>query len=94
METRCLGPGRRASKFAVNSDVVREYLTALAKSGQLSRYGDGEEGGAPDPGRSHRSLPRLLAELQAAAAGRGEAAAAAPGATVAAPLHVVVQVGG
>lgn len=92
VESRCLaGTGPPSSRFPVNSAVVREYLTGLLKSGRLAEYGDGPDAAPPLPGRSHRSLALLLAELRAAAA--GEAAPPAPGAAVSTPLHVVVQVG-
>ncbi|KAL4425466.1 hypothetical protein ABPG75_009482 [Micractinium tetrahymenae] len=91
VEKHCLsgGAGEAAGgKFAVNAAVVREYLTALVKTGRLSEFGDAADA-APEQGQSHRSLAQLLAELQAVAG--GGAPAAAPGATLARPLHVIVQ---
>jgi hypothetical protein len=95
VERRCLasggasgGGGGGTASFAVNSAVVREYLAALVKTGRLARYGDSPDA-TPGEGQSHRSLPQLLAELQAAAG--GEALRAEPGASLARPLHVVVQ---
>ena len=74
--------------FAVNAAVVKEYLTALVRSGRLALFSDDPDA-APVEGQTHRSLARLLAELRAAAG--GGAADPAPGATLARPLHVIVQ---
>lgn len=67
---------------------MREYLAALVHTGGLSQFGDNPLD-VPGDGQSHRSLPQLLGELRAAAA--GEQLPEAPGATVARPLHVIVQ---
>ncbi|KAI7841845.1 hypothetical protein COHA_004374 [Chlorella ohadii] len=98
VEARCLGrsgapaaalsAGATGGRFAVNAAVVREYLTALVVTGRLSQFGD-DPSAAPDQGQSHRSLRQLLAELQALSA--GQQVPDAPGATVAHPLHVIVQ---
>lgn len=98
VEARCLGrsgapaaalsAGATGGRFAVNAAVVREYLTALVVTGRLSQFGD-DPSAAPDQGQSHRSLRQLLAELQALSAGKQ--VPGAPGATVAHPLHVIVQ---
>ena len=77
-----------SNRFAVNSAVVREYLSALVNTGRLAQFGD-DPGATPAEGQSHRSLPQLLGELRAVAA--GERLPEAPGATVARPLHVIVQ---
>lgn len=102
VETRCLKteqspfsgaaspPSAASSKFAVNAGVVREYLAALTKSGQLGEYGEGVEGPVT-PGKSHRSLQLLLQELRQAL--QQEGVALEPGAAVGRPLHVYVQVG-
>lgn len=91
VEKHCLSGGAgevSGGKFAVNAAVVREYLTALVKTGRLSEFGDAADA-APEQGQNHRSLAQLLAELQSVAG--GGAPAAAPGATLARPLHVIVQ---
>ena len=96
MERRCLKAGAAAADegegkfndFAVNAAVVREYLTALVQTGRLAQFGDNPNA-APAEGQSHRSLPQLLADLQLVA--RGQQLADAPGATLAQPLHVIVQ---
>lgn len=102
VETRCLKteqspfsgaaspPSAASSKFAVNAGVVREYLAALTKSGQLGEYGEGVEGPVT-PGKSHRSLQLLLQELRQAL--QQEGVALEPGAAVGRPLHVYVQGG-
>ncbi len=89
VERRCLGAGPPSSKFAVNPAVVREYLEALVRSGQLAQYGEPGEG-PPAPGRSHRSLALLMEQCRAAAG--GEAGVPEPGADAARPVHVYVQV--
>jgi hypothetical protein len=78
----------KSNDFAVNAAVVREYLTALVQTGRLAQFGDNPNA-APAEGQSHRSLPQLLADLQQVA--RGQQLAGAPGATLAQPLHVIVQ---
>ena len=109
VESRCLWRPSLENKesvdngFAVDASVVKEYMTALVKSGKIKDYhggdgggGCGGEGDANTVGdsegtdlRPHRSLPRLLSELQAAS--QGQPLPASPGSTVSWPLHVVVQ---
>eukprot|EP00887_Chlorella_sp_A99_P000884 scaffold5.g884.t1 len=79
-----------APPFEVNAAVVREYLSALVKSGRLERYGDDPDAPPPE-GQSHASLARLLGALRAAAGGGAAALDGDPGASLARPLHVVVQ---
>lgn len=80
--------------YAINAAVVREYLIALVRSGKIKDYsGDGENSitAPPAEGHSHRSLGRLLEEMKAAV--QGVPVTAAPGTTIAHPLHVIVQQG-
>jgi ATP-dependent metalloprotease len=79
--------------YAINAAVVKEYLIALVRSGKIKNYsGDGEITSPPADGHSHRSLGRLLEEMKAAV--QGVPVTAAPGTTIAHPLHVIVQGGG
>lgn len=102
VESRCLWSrsdstsNEPMNEYAVDASVVKEYMTALVKSGKIKDYGGDDEAGVGEPSsnahaRPHRSLPRLLSELQAAAKGRP--LPASPGSTLAWPLHVVVQQG-
>lgn len=88
--------------FAVNVEVIKEYINALVKSGRIKDYvaadaavqssTNGTASGTITPGQTHRSLPKLLAELQAAAS--GTPVPTSPGQTTTWPLHVVLQNGG
>jgi ATP-dependent metalloprotease len=103
VESKCLWSktdstsNESVNEYAVDASVVKEYMTALVKSGKIKDYGgdDEAEGALGESSNSHlrphRSLPRLLSELQAAAKGRP--LPASPGSTVAWPLHVVIQQG-
>ncbi|GMH32468.1 hypothetical protein BSKO_00302 [Bryopsis sp. KO-2023] len=77
-----------SGKYASNSLVVVEYINALVVSGRLTEYAK-EEG--PANGQDHRSMDKLLQDLQVLSGG-GDLEMS-PGASPKVPLHVYLEQG-